>query len=110
MRHLIRGVIVTSALGVALLAVGASNSEAAPYRHYRGYWGGGVRPSVGFGYAYPGYYPGYGYPGYASPGYAYSYPGYYGGYYAGYPSYGYGYGYGYRGHYGHYGRRGHWRR
>ena len=86
----IRGMIVTSAVGLALLTVSASQSEAGPWRGgYRGYWG---RPYVGVGVGvYPGYYGSYGY-GY--PAYGYSYPAYYGGYSPGY--YG-GYGYGYPG-------------
>jgi hypothetical protein len=120
MSGLIRGLIVTSALGLALLTVGASNSQAGPYRGYnRGYWGGGYRPyvGVGVGVGYPAYYGGgYGY-GYGYPGYGYAAPAYYGGYYPGYygapgVSVGWGYGRGYYGGgYGHWGRYGgHWRR
>jgi hypothetical protein len=127
MSHFVRGMIVTSAIGLALLGLSPSTTQAAPYRghggYYRhGYWGGGYRPYVGvgvygggYGYGYPGYY-GYGYPGYAYASPAYYggyYPGYYGGYY-GSPgvAVGLGYGGGYWGGRGYYGggHYGHWRR
>jgi hypothetical protein len=117
MSRFIRGLIVTSAVGLALLAVSAPQSEAGPWRGYRGgYWG--ARPYVGVGVGvYPSYYGGYYGGGYAYPAYGYSYPAYYGGYAPGYGygygypgvSVGYGYGYG-RGYYGHYGRYGRWHR
>jgi hypothetical protein len=127
MSHFVRGMIVTSAIGLVLVGLSPSTTQAAPYRghrgYYHGYWGG-YRPYVGigvygggYGYGYPGYY-GYGYPGYAGygyPGYGYGssayyggYPGYYGGYYGG-PSVSLGWGYG-GGYWGGRGYYGHWRR
>ena len=77
MSHFVRGMIVTSAIGLMLVGMSPSKKKAAPYRGYRhGYYGGGhdgggYRPYVGVG-VYPGYYGG----GYGYGGYGYGYPGY----------------------------------
>ncbi len=115
MKTLLIAAVASVALAVSAEArtrtVQTSNGTVARSgRYHGGYYRGGSRVSIGFGFGYPGFYGGYygGYPGYYGgycPYYGGGYysPGGYNGYYGGgyYPNAGYGYnsGYGYNGGY-----------